>query len=62
MGKAKVTASEVRSWALERGLDVGSRGHIRQDIVEAFNRAHRVKEYVNTNPFLKTRDDETVAV
>lgn len=48
-----VTASEVRAWALKRGLTVGKRGHINKSVVEAFNRAHRVKQYVNTNPWLK---------
>lgn len=62
MTKAQVSAAEVRDWARQRGFEVGTRGHIRQDVVEAFNRAHRVKEYVNTNPWLKSDEAETVAV
>lgn len=50
--KVTVPASTVREWARKKGLQVGTRGHIHKDVVDAFNRAHRAKEYVNTNPWL----------
>lgn len=31
----------VREWALSQGLDVGMRGRVREDIVQAYVEAHR---------------------
>lgn len=41
----EVTATDVRYWAKARGIAVGSRGRIPADVIEAFNKAHRTKEY-----------------
>lgn len=35
------TASVVRSWALEQGLDVPERGRLPEAVVEAYTEAHR---------------------
>ena len=40
-----VSAAEVRAWALDRGLTVGARGRLSADVIEAFNKAHRVKKF-----------------
>lgn len=39
------TATEVRNWARSKGYDVGSRGRFSAEVIEAFNKAHRVKAY-----------------
>lgn len=39
------TANEVRIWAQNKGYAVGSRGRFAADVIEAFNKAHRVKKY-----------------
>jgi hypothetical protein len=49
----QVSASVVRAWARRRGLTVGNRGHLAQSVIDAFNRAHRVKYFVNTNPSVR---------
>lgn len=41
----EVDAQEVRYWAKGRGFSVGTRGRIPADVIEAFNKAHRTKEY-----------------
>lgn len=48
--KTAVTAREVRAWALKKGIQVGQRGHMPQDVYDRFNRAHRSKRAVNNNP------------
>jgi hypothetical protein len=53
MSVQQVTASEVRAWARRRGYTVGVRGHLSVQVVEAFNRAHRVKAFTNRNPKVK---------
>lgn len=51
--RTTVSASFVRSWARRRGLTVGQRGHLPQNVIQAFNRAHKTKVFVNANPWLK---------
>jgi hypothetical protein len=51
--KTQVDAAVVREWANQNGRQVGARGHLPKDVVEAFNRAHRVKVYTNRNPWLR---------
>lgn len=41
--KGPVTANEVRTWAVEKGLTVGSRGTLPASIVEAFNKGRKRK-------------------
>jgi hypothetical protein len=43
--KASVPMSEVRAWALKRGMSVNATGNLPTPVVEAFNRAHRSKQY-----------------
>jgi hypothetical protein len=43
--KASVQMSEVRAWALKRGMQVNKTGNLPTEVVEAFNRAHRAKQY-----------------
>lgn len=43
--KTLVSIADVRAWAIARGLAVGARGRLSQEVIEAFNSAHRVKEY-----------------
>lgn len=45
-----VPASEVRAWAREKGLEVGTRGHLSGDVISKFNGAHRRRQFVNNNP------------
>lgn len=40
-----VSAAFVRAWARRKGLTVGLRGRLNPNVVEAFNKAHRVKYY-----------------
>lgn len=39
------SAEEVRAWAQKKSIPVGSRGRFSADLIEAFNKAHRVKAY-----------------
>lgn len=41
--KTPVPMSEVREWAMKKGMDVNVAGNIPAAVVEAFNRAHRNK-------------------
>ena len=41
-----VTAAEVREWARQRGYEVGERGRLATELVEAFNRRHPKRHYV----------------
>jgi hypothetical protein len=43
--KTIVPMSEVRAWALRRGMDVKVAGNVPTAIVEAYNRAHRNKQF-----------------
>lgn len=51
--KQQVSASVVRAWARARGMVVGTRGHLPQDVILAYNRAHRAKVFSNKNPWQK---------
>ena len=55
MSKQTVPASTVRQWANKRGIQVGTRGHLPQAVVEKFNRAHPTKEFTSSNPWLGER-------
>lgn len=46
------TAGEVRVWAAKKGLSVGTRGHLPVEVIGAFNRAHRRRQFTNRNPWL----------
>lgn len=48
---AEATAAEVRAWAKKAGLVVGRRGHLPLEVVAAFNRRHRRKQFTNKNPW-----------
>jgi hypothetical protein len=50
MEKRQVPASTVRTWAQDRGLQVGQRGHLSREVVRQFNRAHRKQEFRSSNP------------
>lgn len=50
------TTAEVRAWAARKGLPVGSRGHMPQDVYDRFNRAHRAKVAVNNNPSTRPKE------
>jgi hypothetical protein len=52
MTKRQVPAADVRQWANKKGFDVGTRGHLPQNVIEKFNRAHPSKEFVSGNPWL----------
>lgn len=46
------TAADVRAWARENDMEVGARGRIHPDVIEAFNKAHGKgrKQRVYTRP------------
>ncbi len=44
--KASVSMSEVRAWAQKRGLAVNPTGNLPTAVVDAFNKAHRSKQFV----------------
>lgn len=48
--KTEVDAGYVREWARKRGLRVGLRGHLPQEVIDAFNKAHRTKHFSTKNP------------
>lgn len=50
--KTEVGADVVRAWARNNGHEVGTRGHLSNDLVEAFNRRHRKQRYTNKNPMV----------
>ncbi len=54
--KMNVSASMVRAWARRRGLPVGQRGHLPESVIRAFNKAHRTKQFVNSNPWLGRKE------
>ncbi len=41
MATSTVTAADVRAWAQNEGLEVGTRGVLPSDIVEAYNKGRR---------------------
>lgn len=47
-----VGADTVRAWARDKGLEVGTRGHLSMELTEAFNRRHRKRKFINNNPSL----------
>jgi len=57
-GPTIVPISVVRQWAADRGLPVGSRGHLPQTVIDQFNRRHRRKQAVSKNPFLKSEAND----
>ena len=50
--KIEVNANDVRSWAREKGYEVGTRGHLPVDVIDRYNRQHRKRQYTNKNPWL----------
>jgi hypothetical protein len=50
--KTEVGANTVRAWARENGFEVGTRGHLSNDLVNAFNRRHRKQRFTNKNPMV----------
>lgn len=46
----EVDTAFVRAWARKKGFKVGNRGHLPEEVVEAFNKAHRTKRYTSGNP------------
>jgi hypothetical protein len=47
-----VPIRKVRAWARDRGIPVGNRGHLSQELIDQFNRAHRKVSATNSNPML----------
>lgn len=43
------SAADVRAWARNNDLEVGSRGHLPQDVIDRFNRRHK-RQFANSNP------------
>jgi hypothetical protein len=43
-----VSADEVRAWAAKRGIEVAAHGRLSAEVVAAFNKAHKVRQYVVT--------------
>jgi hypothetical protein len=46
--KASVQMSEVRAWATKRGMPVNATGNLPTQVIEAFNRAHRTKQFLRS--------------
>ncbi len=56
---ATASLTEVRDWATSKGMQVGTRGRIGKNVLEAYNRANPRKKYpLNTaeNPTQPTED------
>jgi len=49
--RTQVPISVVREWARKVGYEVGSRGHLPQDVIKRYNYRHRTYA-VNSNPNL----------
>lgn len=45
-----VTADAVREWARGKGLEVGTRGRLSEDLIARFNKAYRLAGKVYTDP------------
>lgn len=41
---------EVRAWARKKGIVIGDRGHVSDELIRKFNRVHRRKA-VSKNPW-----------
>jgi hypothetical protein len=41
---------EVRAWARKKGIEIGQRGHVSDELIRKFNRVHRRKA-VSKNPW-----------
>lgn len=41
------TPADVRAWAQENGFEIGDRGRISSEIVEAYNKKHRRSPFVS---------------
>lgn len=41
MAKTPVNANEVREWAREQGITVGTRGRLSEELIAKFNRSKR---------------------
>lgn len=54
-----VPVQRVRAWARERGIEVGTRGHLSQDLIDQFNRLHRKVRAENSNPMLQSAANTT---
>ncbi len=61
MERVTVPTAVVRAWARQNGYEVGIRGHIRQEILDAFNKKHRKKQAANTNPWHSSNRQEVPA-
>lgn len=48
--KTAVPMSEVREWAITKGMPVNASGNLPRDVVDAYNRAHRTKQFVRGGP------------
>ncbi len=46
MASSTAVPSDVRTWAVENGFDVGSRGRFSAELIAAYNKAHPRKKYV----------------
>ncbi len=44
--KTRVSAADVRDWAVSKRLDVAARGTLPTSIVQAYNKAHPRNKYV----------------
>jgi hypothetical protein len=38
------TTAEIRAWAWEQGYDIGDRGRLPWDVLEAWNKSHRSRK------------------
>jgi hypothetical protein len=43
--KTIVSMAEVRAWAMKKGLDVNVSGNVPGLVIEAFNKAHRTRQF-----------------
>lgn len=53
--KTTVPMAEVRAWAQKKGMAVNASGNLPRDVVEAFNRAHRTKQFIRPTAGGQTR-------
>lgn len=44
--KTTVSMAEVRGWASRKGMAVNASGNLPREVVDAYNRAHRTKQFV----------------
>lgn len=51
-----VEAKEVRAWLKTRNVGtIGTRGHLSQEAIDRFNRAHKRRQFSNKNPMSQRR-------